>query len=165
MKSYSEAAQVLGARRGRKLENNTYLERRSADSIAVRLHSTDVVTYYADGKVVLNSGGWRTVTTKDRLNKYAPVNVVQEKRVWYVVRDWKTRAREVFEDGYIFEPEAAKPFDEIGAIIAYECGELSDEKTVELFQHLTDNGHAWTLQGHYGRTATALIEAGHCRRK
>lgn len=53
-----------------------------------------------------------------------------------------------------------RPFDEVGAIIAYEEGELDEEKTIELFQHLVDNGHAWSLQGHYGRTAMALINAG-----
>ena len=49
---------------------------------------------------------------------------------------------------------------DVGRIIAYESGELSDEETVELFQDLVDSGLAWQLQGHYGRTAAALIEAG-----
>lgn len=47
-------------------------------------------------------------------------------------------------------------------IIAYECGELTQEEVVELFQDLIDNGMAWTLQGSYGRAAKALIDAGLC---
>jgi hypothetical protein len=58
----------------------------------------------------------------------------------------------------------AKPFDQFGAIIAYEQGDLSDEATIELFQSLIDSGLAWSLQGHYGRTAQALIQAGYCTR-
>lgn len=50
----------------------------------------------------------------------------------------------------------------ISQIIAFENGELDEEKTVELFQGLIDNGMAWKLQGSYGRTAMALIENGSC---
>jgi hypothetical protein len=51
-------------------------------------------------------------------------------------------------------------FDLTGAIIAFESGELDADKIVELFQRLVDTGLAWQLQGHYGRTAMSLIEAG-----
>jgi len=47
-------------------------------------------------------------------------------------------------------------------IIAYEEGELEEDEVIELFQELIDNGMAWILQGHYGRTAASLIDAGLC---
>lgn len=53
--------------------------------------------------------------------------------------------------------------DLTGRIIEYETGEMSKEGVVELFQELVDTGLAWKLQGHYGRTAMALIEAGYVR--
>jgi hypothetical protein len=50
---------------------------------------------------------------------------------------------------------------EVDLIIAYESGELDEQKTLELFSMLVKNGHAWSLQGTYGRMAHQLIEAGY----
>jgi len=49
----------------------------------------------------------------------------------------------------------------VDQIIAYESGDLDADQTIELFSTLVDNGMAWTLQGHYGRTAQALIDQGY----
>ena len=49
----------------------------------------------------------------------------------------------------------------VDQIIAFENGDLDEDGTIELFQDLVNTGMAWQLQGSYGRTAQALIEAGH----
>lgn len=49
---------------------------------------------------------------------------------------------------------------DIGSIIAYESGELDDLGTLELFSEGIKSGQVWQLQGHYGRTASHLIENG-----
>jgi hypothetical protein len=66
---------------------------------------------------------------------------------------------------YIAAASAALPRgpfsgDLVDRIIRYESEEIDQEEMVELFQDLIDSGMAWTLQGHYGRTAMGLIEAG-----
>lgn len=45
-------------------------------------------------------------------------------------------------------------------LIDYECGHLDDRGTLRLFSELVKTGMAWDLQGHYGRTAQALIDDG-----
>lgn len=54
--------------------------------------------------------------------------------------------------------------DHVDKIIAFETGEMSEEEMIEFFQELIDSGLCWKLQGCYGRTATALINAGLCHR-
>jgi len=51
-------------------------------------------------------------------------------------------------------------FDLVGFVMAFEAGELDDDAIVEGFQVLVDSELVWSLQGIYGRTAQALIDAG-----
>lgn len=102
----------------RKVANNTYLERRSADAIALRLHATDVLTYDAEG-ITYRTGGWQTVTTKERLNRFGPVGIYSTDRVWYVYlmpRDWNAKTpyfegmRVTYDGHTILNPDDAPDF-------------------------------------------------------
>lgn len=89
IRSFADAeAYFAGARskaNGRPLANNTrlyertvYFEGEPVRAFAVQLHWTDVVTYLENGLVILNSGGYRSVTTADRLNSFSPARVYTE---------------------------------------------------------------------------------------
>ena len=76
-------------------------------------HQTAVVVEAPDGRLRLSSGGYRTSTTKERINRYLPsgYSVRQEDFEWYLV-SWdpeadfsdRERSREPFTDGMIVEP-------------------------------------------------------------
>lgn len=90
MITYAEATALMRtARNGRrKLGNNTYLESAGPwTDYAVRFHATRVVLIHADGTYTLNTGGWDTVTTKARINKYGPARVYSDRGTLYV---WHT---------------------------------------------------------------------------
>lgn len=86
--SYGAAEAILQDKQIIEVGHNTYLRRLADNKIGVHLHRTDVVVYYKDGTVELNSGGFETVTTKDRMNKFSPVGVQQTNREWFM-RDSK----------------------------------------------------------------------------
>ena len=50
--------------------------------------------------------------------------------------------------------------DYIDSIIAYEQGDMTEQEIVYFFAELIKSGIVWELQGHYGRTASALIREG-----
>ena len=53
-----------------------------------------------------------------------------------------------------------KPYDVVGGIMAHESGQLDEEGTRQLFQHLKDTGMINHLQGSYGRQAAAMLANG-----
>jgi len=82
MRTYTQL-KLLSETRKRKLGNNTYLVIREDGGLGVRLHNTEVVIHYPD-RVVLDSGGWMTVTTKSRMNEYTNFHIKQKDYDWYV---------------------------------------------------------------------------------
>lgn len=88
--NYDQAKRKLATARspaaGKPIDNNTRLFER-ADGIAARLHNTDILLFRPDGSVVYNSGGWKTVTTKQRMNEYGPARIWSDRGTWFIAYD------------------------------------------------------------------------------
>lgn len=80
--SFTDANQILGNRDRKKIGHNTYLQR-AGDDIEAIYHSTAVVTYHPNNTMTCKTGGWQTVTTKDRLNQLTPLRIGSTKGIWY----------------------------------------------------------------------------------
>ncbi len=76
----------------RKVGANTWLKRRSGNTIAVLLHNTDILTYYPDNRVIVNASHWYTVTTSQRLNAFLGWGTITSYRsIWHInvlIRLW-----------------------------------------------------------------------------
>ena len=81
----------------KKLDNNTYLHQIDKDTFGVKLHDTFVVKIHSNDTYTLDSGGWQTPTTKDRINNYGPARIYQSKGIWYFVD------RQLFADGCVVD--------------------------------------------------------------
>lgn len=120
-KAHADALDLVRhARTGRLLEqkkvgNNTWARLVDPDAgdrsaVAIRLHSTDVVTISPDGVVTLDSGGWRTVTTKDRMNSFGPrARVFSKRGVWMLSLHNVAPTGSEFADGLLADTVAV-PF-------------------------------------------------------
>lgn len=95
MNSYTSLAEYI--RKGkskveRKIENNTYA-RFDHDNIVIRFHDTDIVEFQQDNTLTLNSGGYKTFTTKDRINKFLPdgIRLYQDTGLWWLSHNWQDK--------------------------------------------------------------------------
>jgi hypothetical protein len=84
IRSFQSAVNVLNGKEGRKIGNNTTLIRHDNDTISARLHYTDIVTYHRDGRIIVNTGGYNTNTTRHRLNGLTNVGTYQKDGIAYL---------------------------------------------------------------------------------
>lgn len=105
--SYARYDNILTGRCAlrRKVANNTWAERRGDDRIAIRLHRTDVITFDRDGTVTLNTGGWYSVTTKERMNSFSPLSVWSHRGEWRVTTGGRWDDYVLYADGMTWHPE------------------------------------------------------------
>tara|TARA_R110000803_G_scaffold90584_2_gene158055 strand:+ start:1515 stop:1826 length:312 start_codon:yes stop_codon:yes gene_type:complete len=50
----------------------------------LRLHNNVIAISDVRGRLFIKSGGWETVTTKERLNGFPTVHIVQKNFVWFL---------------------------------------------------------------------------------
>lgn len=98
LKDWKSARKALGKKEEKNIGNNTYLVRMPNNDIAVTLHGSRVVRYRKGGATQVSSAGYKTSTTKDRINRYTPsnVSVVQRDYEWYLK---KNGSKQPFQDG------------------------------------------------------------------
>lgn len=67
--SYADALRMLGSQAMKRIGHNTKLVYGGSDRVDVVYHRTSIVVLYADGRVILDHGGWQTRTTLARLSQ------------------------------------------------------------------------------------------------
>ncbi len=154
--NWSDLEVWLGSKQVRKIANNTYARWKDATrDIAICLHSTDVVTFHDDGTITLNSGGYRTVTTKDRINGILPrpLGVYSNKGVWTLYRKGNNPCTvSEFYDGMRFTTDGDMVTDVLidsgreMARVKKEIGKYvklyTDDVVMELVENAAENGTA-----------------------
>lgn len=99
MFSHESAIKTLRNRSQKKIGCNTTL-RLEYGNIVIKYHATDIITITPENKYILNCKGWRSGSTKLRLNKYTPVRIFQKNFEWFVYTNGQTIT---YHDGITFD--------------------------------------------------------------
>jgi hypothetical protein len=86
VKSYIWWYQFLGGKNRRTINHNTYVRYDSNQNIDIILHNTPILTINPSNYFIYNTAGWRSVTTKRRLNELGPLALYQRDYCWYIRR-------------------------------------------------------------------------------
>lgn len=111
----------------RTVANNTSARVMDEGMVAIRLHDTDIVTVFSDGRVILNSGGWLSATTKERINRYSPAGISQKNSIWYM------RDGSLFYDGMVIDSDGTPRKPQMPA--KYEAKLKAIKKDAKVYAH------------------------------
>ena len=84
-REYSDWIRFLGTKSFKRLCHKTNIKVNYNLSIGISFWSTNIITIYPSGTLELNTSGYRTLTTKRRLNQLTPYrfNIYQRDFIWY----------------------------------------------------------------------------------
>jgi hypothetical protein len=114
IKTFAQAKEYLGNRSRVKIGNETYLEKYSGSDqvISIRYVNTDIIIYYNNGMIRLDTGGYYSNSNKKRFNIFTPFNIESKNNQWYVfTNDGVFRFERVItftEDGVCTDPTSYK---------------------------------------------------------
>lgn len=100
--SYHALATYLGKRDSRTLAHNTFVTRMGPEGpIDVVFHYTHILSFDLDGNVTVNTNGYHTVTTKQRLNQFLVPHGyrISSVRYHWFVYNLRTGEKQPYEDG------------------------------------------------------------------
>ena len=99
----SKIMEGVEATKSKIIANNTVEYFRPDGTKVIRFHHTDIMEFPKKGGVVLNTGGWKTVTTKARMNEFqSECAIIQDRGLWYLalaLDTWNKDAWIPFFDG------------------------------------------------------------------
>lgn len=77
-------ARARNKEKGRKLYYSNTVLKKDDDKFLIRLYDTEIISITPQNILTLDSGGYKTNTTKYRINELTNANISQAKKVWYV---------------------------------------------------------------------------------
>jgi len=86
------------------VDRNTIEYFREDGTRVIRFHFTDIIEFAPDGTITFNSEGWRTYTTKERMNEFQnQVAIWQDHSKWYIGNvSWNCETRKLEGDKSLF---------------------------------------------------------------
>ena len=92
MTTKAQIMEGIEATKSKVVANNTVEYFRPDGTRVIRLHHTDILEFPKKGGVIFNSGGWKTVTTKARMNEFqSKCTIIQNKGLWYLTNGYTSK--------------------------------------------------------------------------
>ncbi len=80
--------------------NNTIEFTQQDGTRIIRLHNTNILIFKPDNSITFNTDGWKTVTTRDRMNRFQnKVRIYQAKKIWYATCNQESF---IYKDGMVY---------------------------------------------------------------
>lgn len=129
----------------------------------IRYHATDVIEYH-DRDIILNNGGWATVTTRKRINDHLPAHLyIEQKNYCWYVHDTTTGAVVPFYNGMVIKDQHIKPLPALVVIdgrrwFQKTYGNTYHSVRVDIDGETYTHGETYGYGDHYLQTARKLLQ-------